>query len=111
MFLVFPGGEIVDIARSGPAEAGGEGGRSRRASFSVWRPDHHVHRQRREARFYLHAGIFPFLSTVKTEQEIERLFSALVEGGANADAIGRIRLQPPFRMGQRPLRDRRLPGS
>ncbi len=77
---LFPGGDVIDIVRYGPGQAGAEGFGDE-GKFLDRTPADRMYRQSGEAQLYLHASVLPCSSNVKSEDHIQRLHSALVDGG------------------------------
>jgi predicted 3-demethylubiquinone-9 3-methyltransferase (glyoxalase superfamily) len=95
---LFPGGEVLDVVRYGPGEAGAEG-TIMRATFSIGSQtimciDSPVKHD------FTFTPAFSLFVDCQSEAEIQHLFSELVTGGGRADAAGRVRLQSPLRMDQ-----------
>jgi predicted 3-demethylubiquinone-9 3-methyltransferase (glyoxalase superfamily) len=95
---LFPDGEITDVVRYGPGEAGTEGSIAK-ARFSIGNQtvlctDGVV------KHAFTFTPAFSLFVDFESEQEIRRVSSALLEGGGRAHAARRIRLQPPVRMDQ-----------
>lgn len=83
---LFPDGEILEIVRFGPGESGTEGS-IMKATFSIGRQtvmcfDSFVKHD------FTFTPAFSLFIDCDTEQEIQRLFSALGEGGAALMPLG-----------------------